>query len=81
MENKSITLGSPIKHGGHEYASLTMREPKVRDSVNASKQASNKADEEVTLFANLCGVSPEVISEMSMRDYAKLQVIYKDFLS
>lgn len=81
MDNNTLTLNTPVKHGDHEYKTLTMREPKVRDTVTAQKQAGDNADVEVNLFANLCEVSPEVISEMGMRDYGALQKIYKSFLS
>lgn len=81
MASNSITLDSPVQHGGHEYATLTMREPKVRDSLAARKSGGSDADVEVRLFSNLCEVPPEVIEGMGMRDYLKLQAAYKDFLS
>lgn len=81
MTENTITLKVPVIEGGHEYKTLTMREPKVRDQVNAKGQSGSDADYEVQLFANLCEVPPAVVEELTMRDYLKLQAIYSGFLS
>lgn len=76
-----IELDFPVTVGGQEYKSLTMRRPKVRDQKAAEKGAASDADAETMLFANLCDVPPEVIDELDMLDYAKVQKEYKGFLS
>lgn len=76
-----IELDSPVTVGGHDYKALTMREPKVRDQLVAAKQGGTDAEKEVCLVSNLCEVSQEVIHELSMRDYRKVQEKLHDFLS
>lgn len=79
--NKTIKLDYPVSHGGTEHKEFTMRRPKVRDLKTAQKQGTSDADHETLMFANLCEVTADVIDEMDMADYAKLQEVYQDFLS
>ena len=77
----AIPLRSPVEHNGQTFDTLKMREPKVRDSLTARKQGGTDAAVEVLLFANLCDVHPDVVENMGMHDYGKLQDAYKGFLS
>lgn len=77
----TITLKDPVTVAGQEYKDLTMRAPKVRDMLAASKASKNDADQELALFVNLCEVEREVLLEMSLADYAAVQREYKSFLS
>ncbi|WP_028318381.1 phage tail assembly protein [Desulfobulbus elongatus] len=77
----TITLKDPVTVAGQEYKELTMRAPKVRDMLAASKGGKNDAEQELALFANLCEVAPDVILELDMADYVKMQGMYKGFLS
>lgn len=80
---KKITLKHPVVDNGQEIKELNMRRPKVRDMVAADVGGSGKSDaaKEVTLFANLCGVTEEVIGDIDMADYAAVQEVYTSFLS
>ena len=61
-------------------AELTMREPLVRDQFDAQKQGKEAAETEKYLFARLTNIPPDDLEAMTMRDYAKLQGAYANFL-
>lgn len=73
-----IDLKHPVTVDGQTYTSLTMRRAKLRDQRLAAKQKSD-VDSEITLFANLCEVPPNVLDELDMVDYAQLQEVYRGF--
>jgi hypothetical protein len=75
-----IELKKLVEDGGVQIAVLTMREPTVQDQLVASKTKGDPADQEITLFANLCEVPPSVIKALTLRDYKKLLEAYQDFL-
>ncbi|GFM34024.1 phage tail assembly protein [Desulfovibrio subterraneus] len=76
-----ITLDYPVEMMGETVTELSIRRVKVRDQVIAAKAGGTNQDKEVRLFANLCEVSPQVIEELDMVDYRKVQEIYDGFLS
>ena len=59
---------------------VSMRRPKVKDSLNVSS-IKEVADQEVTLIANLTMKTKDEIGELFMDDYALLQNALKGFLS
>jgi hypothetical protein len=74
-----IKLDYPLENG---FSTIKMRRPKVRDMLASDKmKASSDAEKEIALFANLCEISPEEISNLDLKDYQKLQECYKNFLS
>jgi hypothetical protein len=73
-----ITLKFPLENGTN---SLTMRPPRVRDQLAADKTPGGDGDKEIMMFANLCEVTPNEISDLYMSDYRQLQKVFKDFLS
>jgi hypothetical protein len=75
---ETITLKYPAENG---LTTLTIRRPKVRDMLASDKKAGSDAEKEITLFANLCEVTPSDIELMDMADYAQLQEAYKNFLA
>ncbi|GAB6176908.1 hypothetical protein JCM16814_35050 [Desulfobaculum senezii] len=75
-----ITLEYPVQYKGQKLETLNMRRPKVRDQI-AVQRAGTDVEQELRLFANLCEVSPEVLEGMDLKDYTKLQEVYRDFLS
>lgn len=77
----TIPLEYPVEVDGAKVKELTMRRPKVRDQKVARKSTKNDADYESVLFANLCEVSPDLIDDLDMKDYKKIQKEYKGFLS
>lgn len=58
---------------------IKMREPRVLDVKFAGARA-NKIDEEITLIGNLCGLSPDEVEDLTMKDYGLLQEALKGFL-
>lgn len=78
---EKISLNFPVSVGSEVISELTMRRPKVRDQIAANHQTKDAAEQEIALFANLCEVTPDTISEMDMKDYRELQRVYSGFLS
>lgn len=78
---EKISLNFPVSVGNEVVSELTMRRPKVRDQIAANHQTKDAAEQEITLFANLCEVTPDTIREMDMKDYRELQRVYSGFLS
>jgi len=81
MSGETIALEYPVKHQGHEYGQLAMRRPRVGDMLAADKQSGSDVEREIAMFSCLCEVPPEVVREMDMKDYRKLQEAYTGFLS
>ena len=77
---QKIKLDSPVKIDGIEINELSLRKPKVRDLIVASKKNVSESEREVNLIANLAEVSPETIQELDLSDYLKIQDWLKDFL-
>lgn len=80
MNRIEIELNSPVELDGVKYEVLEMREPKVRDSELFESLKGTDAQKEIQMFANLCDTTPELIRELTLKDYGKLQIAYKDFL-
>lgn len=81
-ESGKIKLKYPFKHAGMELTEITLRRPKVKDYLTAKKVGGNDDSEaEIALFASLTGVEPNVLEELDMLDYKKLQEVYQGFLS
>lgn len=79
---EKITLSYPIDHDGEVIKELTMRRPQVRDHLAAEKAGSRDIDVEITMFANLCEVSTEVIQKIEAgADLVKLQKVYAGFFT
>ncbi|KAA0571062.1 phage tail assembly protein [Azospirillum sp. Sh1] len=79
-----ITLSRPLKTTAGEVTTLTMREPLVEDHLASEEAAGPNARDarvEATLFAMVCGVAPEDIGRLPMKDYKKLQDAYRSFMS
>ena len=78
---EKIKLDNPIKIDGVEVHEISLRAPKVRDLIAAGKKNISESEREVNLIANLAEVSPEVIQDLDLRDYLKIQNWLQDFLS
>lgn len=78
---QKIKLSNPVKIDGVEVQELSLRSPKVRDLIAASKKNVSESEREVNLIANLAEVSPETVQDLDLRDYIKIQEWLKDFLS
>lgn len=77
--SQTVKLQYPVTLDGNVHDELTLRRPKVRDLMVAEKQ-KNDAEREMTLLSNLCEVSPELIQNLDLKDYAQLQKAYQGFL-
>ena len=80
LENKTITLIDPIKHDGETIKQLVMRPPRVRDMLSVDKISESEMEKEVTLFANLTEVSPDVMQDLHQADYMAVRDAYQGFL-
>lgn len=69
----------PLLIDAVEVKSITMREPTVGDQLAVDSIAS-VAQKEVAIIANLCGLAPDNISGLKMRDYGLLQDAYQAFM-
>jgi hypothetical protein len=78
---QKIKLLNPVKIDGVEVHELSLRRPKVRDLIAAGKKNVSESEREVNLVANLAEVSPEIIQDLDLSDYMKIQDWLKDFLS
>lgn len=74
---KTIDLLYPEVSG---ISQLKMRCPKVIDLEVAKKSADDDAGQDIGLYANLCGVSPDQIRELAVADFEQLRAQYDDFL-
>jgi hypothetical protein len=81
MKMEKIKLENPIKVDGVLIRELSLRCPKVRDLLIASKKDVSESEREINLIANLAEIPAEAIKDMDMRDYLKIQDFLKDFLS
>lgn len=81
MDKTKIKLTHPFEVDGQRHEELCMRRAKVRDQQAAYRAGSTDAEREVRLFANLCEVAPEVIEEVDLADYQKLQETFEGFVS
>ena len=62
-------------------AEVQMREPTVQDLLSAELQSKGKSDaeQEITMFTNLCEIAPEFIKKLGLKDYKRIQVAYRLF--
>ncbi len=60
---------------------IGMREPTVQDLLSAELQAKGKSDaeQEITMFANLCEITPDFIKGLGLKDYKRIQESYRLF--
>lgn len=69
-----VDLQFPISVGGVEVKHLVVRRPKVRDRLNAERNAQGKSDaeQEVQLFSLLCEITADEIEQLDFADYQKI---------
>lgn len=75
-----ITLTRPMTIDGGSVRALRMREPLVNDQLAMDAAKGSDADKEITLFSNLCEVSPDDIKKLTLRDYKRVQAAFGNFL-
>lgn len=82
MKNETIVLDFPFNSpsDNREIKELTMRRGSVGDQLAAQHNSKSEGETEVRLFANLCGISPDEMKKVDLKDYKKVQETYKSFL-
>lgn len=80
MSAHTIELEYPLTIAGSKVAVLSMRRSTVGD-VLAANRIKDEIEREIVLFANLCQVSPEDIRNLDLKDYNKLQEVFRGFTS
>jgi hypothetical protein len=78
---EKVKLSEPTKVDGVLIHELSLRRPKVRDLLIASKKDVSESEREVNLIANLAEIPSEAVKDLDIRDYLKIQEVLKDFLS
>lgn len=74
--NKEYELKYPVG----DIKIIKMRRPKVKDLIELQQLNMDDAERELLLFEKLTGVSKDILKEMDMYDYARIQEIYAGFL-
>lgn len=59
---------------------VTMRPPKVKD-MRVVSAIKDQFDQDVRMFCNLTGMTPEEIEELPLKDFNMMQKEFADFLS
>ena len=67
-----IELDFPVEIDGRTITEITMRRPKGKDNLLASKAKGNDLEKGIALFAQLTGEPPEVLLELDEVDLEKL---------
>ena len=80
QKTATITFPEPLQFDGETVHALTMRRATVKDQLEAQKSSDNVAEQELHLFARLCGINPELVETMDIADYRLLQEQYSSFL-
>ncbi len=66
-------LSYPVNTDSKEIKELEIRRPKLRDQLIANKSGESAEDKEVKLLSLLCSVDEEVIHDLDMIDFFKIQ--------
>lgn len=77
---QTVELTEPVVVSEVTYKSLNIRRPKVRDRLVVERMKKSDAEKEINMIANLAEVSVDVIEELDLADYNKIQEVLQDFL-
>jgi hypothetical protein len=80
-ETTTIKLEYPITSGAQLIQEITLRRPKVKDSLAAQKASGREAEQEILLVANLAALTPAEVEELDAADYAHVQEVLARFFS
>lgn len=75
-----IELGKSLEIDGAKIAAIRMREPTVGDQLAMDEMKGSDAAKEISLFANLCEISPSDIKRLTLKDYKQLQKAFANFM-
>ena len=79
--DNTIKLEFPITSGAQLIQEITLRRPKVKDTLAVQKMGGNQAEQEIRLVANLATLTPAEIEELDAADYARVQEVLARFFS
>lgn len=79
VNSAQIKLSKPLDVDGTKVDTLTMREPTVGDQLVMEEIGGTPGNQEVNLFANLCGITAAQVKKLSIKDYKKIQAAYAGF--
>jgi phosphatidylserine decarboxylase len=77
----TIKLEYPITAGAQLIQEITLRRPKVKDTLAVQKLGVNQAEQEIRLVANLANLAPAEVEELDAADYARVQEVLARFFS
>lgn len=77
---RTVTLGFPVTFDGAEVSVLEMRRPKVKDMLDVPQELG-EVEQDIQMYARLCGKNPELLHELDLFDLQKLQEAFQSFLS
>ena len=82
MNKISIKLSKGYDLDDRMIGEVELREPTVKDVLQATKTAGNSSQEErdVILVSNLCNVPVDFIEKLSFKDYKVISEELKTFL-
>lgn len=80
MEDVTVILRTPIQEGDETITELTVREPRVADSLEADRQTTDAKEAELLLMAKLTGRYTKTLRQMGLYDYLKVQDAIYSFL-
>ena len=75
-----IDLKRGINVDGALIKQVTMREPMLRDQLQAAKAEKQPEDREIYIIALLTGHAPTDVETMSAADWARMQTAYGFFI-
>lgn len=79
---KKIKLANPIKVDGVLIDEITMRTPKVRDLIIATKKSGgSEMDLAAHMVSNLAEIPIESVYEIDLKDFAAISALLQDFFS
>ena len=78
---ENLILNFPITLNGVETKEISIRRPTVGDQLLADKLGGSDAEKEIAFMANLAGCAPDDLHKLDLKDYQKLQEIFRSFLS
>ena len=83
IEGVVLELTRPVEMDGVPTSELTVNSPTPADIIGSEsrRQRGKDTDTErsVALFAKACGVAPEVIQSLHIRDYSRLATVVAAF--
>lgn len=78
---QAIKLFVPVTISGATYETINIRRPKVRDRLAVERIKKTDAEKEIAMIANLAEVTVDVIEELDLADYGKVQEVLQGFLA